>query len=48
MGMLTGCEPADLRIDMALELVLEPLYRDEQGRAVQTYKYAPAAQGDGA
>lgn len=44
LGMLTGCEPADLRIDMPLELVVETLYRDGEGRDVATYKYAPAAQ----
>ena len=45
MGMLTGCEPDDLRIGMALELVVEPLYRDEAGRDVLTYKFAPGAAG---
>jgi uncharacterized OB-fold protein len=41
LGMLTGCEPDQVRIDMDLELVLEPLHRDESGRDVLTYKYAP-------
>ena len=41
MGMLTGCAPADLTIGMALELTVETLYRDEQGREVQTYKFQP-------
>jgi uncharacterized protein len=34
MGMLTGCAPADLTIGMALELTVEALYRDEQGRSL--------------
>jgi uncharacterized OB-fold protein len=41
MGMLTGCEPASLTIGMAVELTVETLYRDEQGREVQTYKFQP-------
>ena len=46
MGMLTGCEPDDVHIDMPLELVVETLYRDQQGRDVVTYKFAPPA-GEG-
>lgn len=45
LGMLTGCPLDDVRIDMDLELVLEPLYRDDAGREVLTYKYAPSAAG---
>lgn len=48
MGMLTGCEPADLRIDMPLQLVVEPLHREQSGRDVVTYKFAPLAAGDAA
>ena len=40
MAMLTGCAPDDVRIDLPLELVVEPLYRDESGRDVMTYKYS--------
>ena len=47
LGMLTGCELDDIRIDMPLELVVETLYRDEQGRDVSTYKFSPPA-GEGA
>lgn len=47
LGMLTGCELDDIRIDMPLELVVETLYRDEQGRDVSTYKFSPLA-GEGA
>lgn len=45
LGMLTGCGLGDLRIDMPVELVVEPLYRDEAGRDVLTYKYAPSVAG---
>ena len=44
LGMLTGCELSDIHIDMPLELVIETLYRDENGRAVATYKYSPTTQ----
>lgn len=47
LGMLTGCELDELRIDMPLRLVVEPLYRDDAGVEVLTYKYA-ADQGGGA
>lgn len=40
LGMLTRCELGDVHIDMDLELVLEPLYRDGSGHDVLTYKYA--------
>ncbi|MEI6758872.1 MAG: OB-fold domain-containing protein [Betaproteobacteria bacterium] len=43
MGMLTGCDPTSLQIGMALELTVETLYRDAQGREVQTYKFQPRA-----
>jgi uncharacterized OB-fold protein len=46
MGMLTGCALDAIQIGMALELTVETLYRDEQGRDVATYKFRPvAAQG---
>lgn len=45
MGMLTGCELDEIRIDMAVELTVEALYTDESGRDVLTYKYAPSAEG---
>jgi uncharacterized OB-fold protein len=44
MGMLTGCDLDDIKIDMPLELVVEPLYRDESGRDVLTYKFAPVTE----
>ena len=46
MGMLTGCELGEISIDMPLELVVEPLYQDESGRDVLTYKYSALAEGD--
>jgi uncharacterized OB-fold protein len=45
MAMLTGCDLDDIRIGMALELVAEALYRDDDGCEVLTYKYAPADEG---
>lgn len=45
LGMLTGCELGDIQIDMPLELVIEALYRDDQGRDVSTYKFASTTQG---
>lgn len=46
MGMLTGVAAAELRIGSTMELRLEPLRQDENGRTVLTYKFAPVA-GDG-
>lgn len=44
MGMLTCCALDEIRIDMPVELTVEPLYTDESGREVLTFKYAPAAE----
>ena len=41
MGMLSGCTRDTVRIGMAMELVLEPLYRDDRGQEVLTYKFQP-------
>jgi hypothetical protein len=41
MGMLSGCTRDTVRIGMAMELVLEPLYRDDSGQEVLTYKFQP-------
>ena len=48
MGMLTGSALEDIVIDMPMELTVEPLYRDELGRDVMTYKFKPAGSGVGA
>jgi hypothetical protein len=45
LGMLTGCALDDIRIDTPVELTLEALYTDEEGRDVLTYKYAPRGRG---
>jgi uncharacterized OB-fold protein len=42
MGMLGGLAHEDIRIGMALELAVAPLYRDESGRPVLTYQFRPA------
>ena len=48
LGMLTGCRNDQIRIGMEVELTVEPLYRDEEGRDVVTYKFRPATAGGGA
>ena len=48
MSMLTGVDLDAIEIGMPLQLVVEPLYRDEAGQEVLTYKYAPAHGQDGA
>jgi hypothetical protein len=44
MAMLTGIPLDALRIDMLLTLVVEPLYRDDDGVDVLTFKFAPTAE----
>lgn len=46
MAMLTGMDLDALEIGTSLRLVAEPLYEDEAGGAVLTYKYAPDHIGD--
>ena len=46
MGMLTGVTLEEVVIDMAVDLTVDPLYRDEQGREVMTYKFKPADHGN--
>jgi uncharacterized OB-fold protein len=41
MGILTGCELLAIRIDMEVELCVEPLFRNEFGHDVLTYKFRP-------
>lgn len=41
MGMLAGVAPETLRIGAEMELRIEPLRRDADGRAVLTYRFAP-------
>lgn len=41
MGKLTGFALDELKIGTPVQLRLEPLYRDEQGRDVLTYVYGP-------
>lgn len=45
MGMLTDTPLADVHIDMEVELTVEPLYRDQKGRDVLTYKFRPVRTG---
>jgi hypothetical protein len=44
MGMLTGWALDEIRIGTPVELTVEPLYRDDAGREVLTYKYAPSTE----
>ena len=46
LAMLTGFALDDIRIDTPVELVVEPLHTDAEGRTVLTHKYAPAAEQD--
>lgn len=41
MGMLTGISLDRIEIGMPMRLMLEPLYANEDGQAVFTYKFAP-------
>ena len=45
MGMLTGMAHEDIRIGMALRLVIEPLFTDAVRGSVTTYKFAPDSNG---
>lgn len=45
MAMLTRIPLDEIEIGTEVRLVTEPLYRDESGRAVMTYKYAPNSRG---
>lgn len=50
LGRLTEADPARLVAGQAMQLVLVPLHADDEGRAVLTYAFAPAASpvGDAA
>lgn len=45
LGMLTGFALDDIRIDTPVQLRVEPLYRDAEGREVLTYAFAPMGEG---
>lgn len=42
LGRLTVADPGALSMGQAMELVLDPLHRDDAGRTVVTYAFAPA------
>jgi uncharacterized OB-fold protein len=44
-GRLTESDPAKLAFDMAVELVIVPFRRDEDGTEVVTYAFAPVIAG---
>ena len=41
--LFTGCDPEEIFIGMDVEMVIEKLHEDEQGREVLAYKFRPAA-----
>jgi uncharacterized OB-fold protein len=41
MGQITGCEPEDLQIGMAMVLSLEPFGEDDAGNALTGYRFRP-------
>jgi uncharacterized OB-fold protein len=43
-GILTVNDPEKIKIGMDVELVVEELYKDEQGREVVTYKFRPLSK----
>lgn len=46
MGMLTGMAHGDIRIGMALTMVIEPLFTDAVRGSVVTYKFTPGSNGE--
>ena len=44
LAMLTGAPPGEIPIGEPLTLTTVPLYRDDEGRDVLTYAYAPAGR----
>jgi len=45
MGQLTNCKEEDLKIGMDMELIIEKLFEDEEGKEVVTWKFRPAQAG---
>lgn len=43
LSMMSAPDPAELKIGMQMELVIEPLYHDDDGNAVVTWKFRQAA-----
>jgi len=48
LTMLSAADPSQFRIGMDMELVLEPLYHDDNGDEVVTWKFRPAGARTGA
>lgn len=42
LGQITGCDPGDVRIGMAVVLTIEPFGEDEEGRELAGYRFRPA------
>lgn len=41
LGMMTGCKLEEIKINMQVEVVIEPLHKDEKGCDVLTWKFKP-------
>ena len=46
LGLLTGCEPEELEAGMDMKMVIDALYRDEDGQPVLTWKFKPVRKQD--
>jgi len=46
MGQISGCEPDEIRIGMAMVLSLEPFGQDEDGNPLTGYRFRPATNSD--
>ena len=46
MGMLTGFDPAELKIGEKVQLTVEELYCNDAGQSVMTYKFCPEHIGE--
>jgi uncharacterized protein len=43
MGLITGCEVDKVKIGMNMKLVVETLYKNEEGQDVLTWKFKPTS-----
>lgn len=46
-GMLTGCNLEEIRLNMEVELVVEPAWVEQDGTPALTWKWRPVANGGG-
>ncbi len=43
-SLFTGCDPDEVRVGLEVEMILDKLHEDEEGRSVITYKFRPAGR----